>query len=534
VKSDADRLLDLACSVGDGQPVDWENQQHERSATGLSGLQTLSKVALAFGSVQEERAEAGDVLFRWGPLEVRERIGSGQFGEVFRAWDPQLQREVALKLSSGPQPLVRFWLAEAQRLARVRHPNVLTVFGAAVYEQRAGIWTELLDGSTLEERLRNDGTLGAGELVVVGTELCRALTAVHEAGLTHGDIKPSNVLRDRDGKLVLVDFGAARATGTSQQDLRPQGTPSYLAPEVVEGDAATPASDLYALGALLYRLATGRYWIGTDAQSLRSLRSDLPTSLVATVEALMAEHPSDRPTSAAEAERKLVASQADSTPLPDAKRSNLPLLAVAGLLVAATLALSIYRGRTGPSPFVQPPFEAELWKVGAVSAVRLEDGAEVQPSDALALQVELEEEAYVYVFNEDTDGNLFVLFPLPGLDPGNPLGSGGHRLPGDLDGEPQSWVVTSAAGQERFLIVGSRTPLPQLERLQDDRDHARQDRQVERTSGPHSGETLRGVGRLERAQPARQPSVLASLQSDLLAESDHHVWTELIVLHNPR
>lgn len=183
---------------------------------------------------------------------------------------------------------------------------------------------------------------------------------------------------------------------------------------------------------------------------------------------------------------------------------------------------------------MQPPFEAELWKAGAVSAVRLEDGARVQPGDALALQVELEEESYVYVFNEDTDGNLFVLFPLPGLDPGNPLRSGDHRLPGDLDGEPQSWVVTSAAGQERFLIVGSPTPLPQLVRLQDDRDHARQDRQVERTSGPHSAETLRGVGRLGRAQPARQPSVLASLQSDLLAQSDHHVWTELIVLHNPR
>lgn len=255
MKSDADRLLDLACSVGDGRPVDWENQQHEGSATGLSGLQTLSKVALAFDSVQEERADPGDVLFRWGPLEVRERIGSGQFGEVFRAWDPQLQREVALKLSSGPQPLVRSWLAEAQRLARVRHPNVLTVFGAAVYEQRAGIWTELLDGSTLEERLRNDGALGAGELVVVGTELCRALTAVHEAGLTHGDIKPSNVLRDRDGKLVLVDFGAARATDASQQDLQPQVTPSYLAPEVIDGDATTPVSDLYALGALLYRFS---------------------------------------------------------------------------------------------------------------------------------------------------------------------------------------------------------------------------------------------------------------------------------------
>src|SRR5262249_11140650 len=159
----------------------------------------------------------GQEPFRWGPLEVRHRIGSGSFGEVFVARDPRLQREVALKLRrAGALERSKRWLDEARRLARVRHPNVVTVYGADQHDGRGGLWMELVHGRTLEERLRHEGPLGAREGALIGAELCAALAAVHGQGLVHGDVKTHNVMREgapgasRDaGRIVLMDFGSA-------------------------------------------------------------------------------------------------------------------------------------------------------------------------------------------------------------------------------------------------------------------------------------------------------------------------------------
>ena len=529
MKSEENRLLDLACSISDGDPVDWPDPEDQGDS--VSGLRTLSDVARAFQTSAKDRDLEASVLFRWGPLEVLRKVGEGQFGEVFQAWDPQLKRQVALKLNRGPEPLVRTWLAEAQRLAQVRHPNVLAVFGAAVHDERAGLWTELLQGRTLEERLQSEGQLGAGELTVVGTELCRALAAVHAVDLTHGDVKTSNVVRDQDGKLVLIDFGAARRTDGSAA-LDPQGTPSYLAPEVRAGAPTTPVSDLYALGALLYRMATARYW-DSAAESLRTLRPDLPTDLVAAVEALTARDPSLRPKTAGDAEASLLAKNEGAARAASRSPSTAVLAIIAVLVVAALIYLLIPNRTGGPEPLQAAGYQVRLLSDRGGSEDGLASGARVYPGDALSLRADLAESTYVYVFNEDDNGDLFALFPLPGLELSNPLEQGRHYLPGLLDDIEQRWIVTSAGGQERFLVVGSPVPLPELEQLLLASDSARPGRPVQGTDSDAPFEVLRGVGGIESAAPTGRGMVLSEIRSSLVEEYDN-VWTDIFVLNNPQ
>jgi non-specific serine/threonine protein kinase len=207
-------------------------------------------------------------IFVWGPLEAIEKIGEGSFGEVFRAFDPLLQRELALKLARrirGRRDLrPDAHLDEARRLARVRHPNVLIVHGVAIHDRRPGMWTDYIRGRTLEELLVEEGPFAPGEILRISINLCRALAAVHAADLCHGDVKTSNVMREAGGRIVLMDFGAGadlrgdRNRGRSSPSSI-TGTPLVMAPELFEGASLRATSDIYSMGVLLYRLATGRY-----------------------------------------------------------------------------------------------------------------------------------------------------------------------------------------------------------------------------------------------------------------------------------
>ena len=213
-------------------------------------------------------------LDHWGHLELIEQIGQGSFGNVYRARDTRLDRDVALKLlRKGRQTaeLAEKILHEGRILARVRHRNVVTVFGAEERDGRVGLWMEYIRGRTLEQALRSTGQFAAREAALIGQELCRALAAVHKAGLVHRDIKAQNVMREEGGRLVLMDFGAgqfvhAAATPTG----RLTGTPLYLAPELLKGGEATVQSDIYGLGVLLFHLVTGQYPV--SATSLDDLR----------------------------------------------------------------------------------------------------------------------------------------------------------------------------------------------------------------------------------------------------------------------
>ena len=333
-------LEEVARAITDGRPVDWEAL--EQTHPGLKGaierlrqLQTLADSALdsSSGSRPESRSnDAPSELFTWGSLRALERIGEGSFGEVFRAFDPVLQREVALKLRRKRSRRAAEYLShleEARRLARVRHPNVLTVYGVEAHDGRAGIWTDFIHGRTLEEQLRSEGPLPATDLASIVLDLCRAVGAVHAAGLVHGDIKAANVMLERDGRLVLMDFGAGSAVRRTPRGSDPSplpertitvGTPLVMAPELLRGGEGTVFSDLYAVGVLCYRLASGRYPIEawTRPQLMRQhrdrtiaplgeLRPDLPSLYAETVMRALEADPAARFQHAAEMEEALAA-----------------------------------------------------------------------------------------------------------------------------------------------------------------------------------------------------------------------------------
>lgn len=263
----------------------------------------------------------------WGHLEILRELGKGEFGEVYQCRDPSLDMIVALKLirrrfeSDEPDvsETLRTFLREGRFMARVRHPNVITVHGAAVHDGLAGIWMEYLRGKTLSELVKSQGLFGAREAAVIGADLCRALAAVHGQGLIHRDVKSQNVIREEGGRIVLMDFGAGRdLVERTENVLGVAGTPLYMAPETVLEGVATARSDLYSLGILLFHLTTGTFpltgstidaLVGAHeerrAVRLRDLRADLPTGFVRAVEKAIAHDPADRFHSAGEMEQTL-------------------------------------------------------------------------------------------------------------------------------------------------------------------------------------------------------------------------------------
>jgi hypothetical protein len=205
-------------------------------------------------------AELPDATARWGEFRIISELGHGGFGRVFLAFDEGLAKHVALKIVRATDPArIPAVLREGRMLARVNHPNVVTVHAVRQVGDEIGFVMELIDGESLADRVRRTGRMGAEEAVSIGQTLCQALAAVHAAGLLHRDIKARNVMRDSSGRIMLMDFGAGRelTSGESRDDLT--GTPSYLAPELFKGAPASPASDIYSLGVLLYYLVTGAY-----------------------------------------------------------------------------------------------------------------------------------------------------------------------------------------------------------------------------------------------------------------------------------
>jgi serine/threonine-protein kinase len=306
-------------------------------------LQIIASIADAWGMPPESARPAGDVLFRWGRLEIRERIGEGVFGEVYRGWEPALQREIAVKfLRPGATLAAAHVLQEGRNLARIRHPGVVTVHGAEQLDGRVGIWMEHVRGHTLEDLLLEQGPFGSDEALRIGIDLCRALRAVHGAGLVHRDIKTRNVVREDAGRIVLMDFGTGVDSGAADS-MEPglAGTPIYLAPE-----AASPRSDLYSLGVLLHRLVTGGYPIDGssleglkdahargDRRALEDARRDLPAHFARVVERSLAADPARRFATAEQMEAELGA--ALEAPSRAARRRRRAVAAAAMVAVAA-------------------------------------------------------------------------------------------------------------------------------------------------------------------------------------------------------
>ena len=233
----------------------------------------IGELARTIPAARTDTASVGAapaVTAAWGSFTRLTRVGRGGFGEVYRAWDPNLQREVALKLLlpgvAGGEAEYQAMLREARALASVRHPNIVPVYGIDRHDGRVGFWTDFVRGKTLSVLVGEQGTFGAREAALIGLDVARALSAVHRAGLLHRDIKAENVMREEGGRILLMDFGLSVL---DQRQSNIAGTPNYMAPELFEGGQSTAATDLYALGVLLYFLVSGEYPVRLGGLTLR-------------------------------------------------------------------------------------------------------------------------------------------------------------------------------------------------------------------------------------------------------------------------
>jgi len=282
-------------------------------------------------------------------FELRERLGSGGFGTVYKGWDERLERDVAVKvIDIGGQPLDRV-LREAQAVGRLNHPSVVTLYELGEDGRNAYLVSELVEGATLAERQRQ-GELSDHDVGEMASDLCDALEHAHSRGVVHRDIKPQNVLLGNERRAKLMDFGIARVLDgagiTASGDVI--GTLAYMAPEQAEGEAADPPADVYSLALTLYEAwsgenpnarptpaATARA-IGTPVTSLGDLRPDLPISLCDAIDTSLERDPDLRPQVAdlSEAIEDSLEELASDHRVPRPRRRLAPLASAAALISA--------------------------------------------------------------------------------------------------------------------------------------------------------------------------------------------------------
>jgi serine/threonine protein kinase len=478
MNGDADDLLPAAGAIADGAVVNWDELQASANLEQSSIIEELK-------ALQRVASVASDAPSGWGSFVVIREIGRGAFGGVYEAVDPNLQIAIALKIirSPGAIPIgLTQSLKEARLLAKISHPNVVRVYRADQIGDEVGIAMELVRGETLEVLVRRQ-TCSANEALLIGLDLCRALAAVHGAGLLHGDIKARNVMREHSGRIVLMDFGAGRDLGLPVHDRTDfAGTPVYLAPEVFKGQSRSVRSDIYSVGVLLYYLVTGGYPIEGSttteirqrherrtSRRLRDVRPDLPDAFIRGVDGALAEDPEARYQSAGAMEAALVeALSLSARPRRESTKKNRKVAQWAGIAIAATViglpaAYRILRPPDAGTPSSTAVVAPDLYRIEAGLYVqrdgrdiRLGSGMRVSPGDKLSLQIQTSVPAYVYVVDEDEQGESYLLYPLPGGNQANPLAAGQrHVLPGPQNGQQMSWQVTSAGGREHFLIFAS-------------------------------------------------------------------------------
>ena len=276
-----------------------------RSAAKLALPSSRRRIAASRGEV--EIVVVGELAL--GRFRIEEKLGSGGFGTVYRAWDSRLERDVAVKVIEREGEAGRRVLREAQAAARLNHPGIVTLYELGEEGGRAFLVSELVEGETLR-RLSLDGALSDREVGEIGADLCEALDHAHAKGIIHRDIKPQNVLVcETEPQAKLMDFGIARmldgaaltATGSVV------GTLAYMAPEQAEGLPAGPETDVFSLALTLYECwsgenphvratpaATARA-IGAPLPSLGRYRRDLPPQLVETSDAALVPDPRRRP-----------------------------------------------------------------------------------------------------------------------------------------------------------------------------------------------------------------------------------------------
>jgi eukaryotic-like serine/threonine-protein kinase len=349
-----------------------------------------------------------------GPYQVLELVGAGGMGEVYRALDPRLGRHVALKVlpdrfAHSAERLHRFE-REARATGALNHPNILTVFDVGTEGGMPYIVSELLEGETLCALLRTQ-RVGVRQSLSLALQAAQGLASAHDAGILHRDLKPENLFLTRDGRLKILDFGLAKLmqpesgaspdalTATGELDGgRIAGTAAYMSPEQIRGERLDARCDIFALGAILYELVSGRPPFAGDSTSdvMASVLRDDPPSIAAAgvaapggVEALvrrcLAKRREDRLGSAREVEAAIqavldsLAPQGTGTEALSARRPLGRIVLGIMLLVSGALVLSrVFSLREAPPSTPGEPSAAPMVTVPLTSY----PGLEVEPAAA--------------------------------------------------------------------------------------------------------------------------------------------------------
>ncbi len=234
---------------------------------------------------------------RLGPYEIVAPLGAGGMGEVYRARDPRLNREVAIKvlperLAKDPQALARFE-SEAKAVAALTHPNILAIFDVGADQGVTYAVTELLEGETLRSHLGH-AALPWRKAVEIGASIADGLATAHSKGIIHRDLKPENIFLTSDGRVKILDFGLARWTAPSTnepaesptltQENAVMGTAGYMSPEQVRGTPADTRSDIFSLGCVLYEMVAGQraFSRDTSAQTMTAILEAQPADFATT------------------------------------------------------------------------------------------------------------------------------------------------------------------------------------------------------------------------------------------------------------
>ncbi|HXH93838.1 MAG TPA: protein kinase [Thermoanaerobaculia bacterium] len=333
---------------------------------------------------------------RLGHYELLARIGEGGMGEVWRARDVRLDRSVAIKLLSSnlaasPQLRQRFE-REARAISALNHPHICTLHDVGEEGGRSYLVMELLEGETLADRIVR-GPLPLSDVVRYGSQIADALDRAHRAGIIHRDLKPGNIMITRSGA-KLLDFGLAKAASpvmsvdgpTIQKPLTQEGTilgtVQYMAPEQLEGQDADARTDIFALGAVLYEMTTGRRAfegktrtsliaaiVGSDPPPIRNSQPLTPTALEHVIATCLEKEPDRRWQSAHDVASELSwiagGSAIDQAPVRRARRRLATIVIIALALIAAAAIGMLVRERTkAPEPLafaVMPPHGFSLW-----------------------------------------------------------------------------------------------------------------------------------------------------------------------------
>ena len=306
-----------------------------------------------------------------GRYQIQARIGQGAMANVYRAYDPGINRAIAIKVLKreycrNPQFTERF-LREARAAGALSHPNIVTIYDVGEIEGFPYIAMELLEGEPLDQAAERRGRFSAGEVIDIGCQLADALRYAHDHGVVHRDIKPSNIMLAKDGRSVkILDFGIARVeqcAATQQAEaVRTQigqvvGTPRYMSPEQALGRELDGRSDLFSVGALLYELITGKpAFNGASAATLAlqitqqdpppiDVTPECPRGLQFVVEKLLAKRPEKRFANGAALFEALQREKtAYDNAQADGARRRLPLSARMALLTTAITAVVLSIG----------------------------------------------------------------------------------------------------------------------------------------------------------------------------------------------